>query len=578
MLSSIITGVYRSFPMPVRRQISRLKKSCARLALRMQMKLIRVDVREFVHRAREKNRLYRASEQFERSAEAGRSCDTPSAPPQSSSAAIDSGGSSATLADSSVNWVKPRDLLMPQRFDFAAKHIYARLREKNVNSDWGRSVYAFHLLIWNAFFEDLPRKRSEADFLESFHRIINETRQTTGRGLRSVIPLARNGAPLDGAHRIVAALLLGKLVACAKTDVPPTVVDYDHRFFERRAALAEHTLASEFFDAMALEFCHLLPNIAIAVKFPAANGRDDEVEQILSEHAVIYYRKTVTLENDGPANLMRVLYEDEPWLGTYETDFDGAREKADLCFTRHSPVRFFLLSFEDQEELTRAKTRVRDLFGISNHSMHITDTRDEALRVAKLAFSNPSIRFANARLPKEMPTFCRLLSIYRNALSGVEDADDFCIDGSAVMAAYGIRDCADLDYISHNDQQLNADLGQLISFHNEYGQYYEKKTLDDIIYHHCNHFYLEGIKFASLANVRDWKRARGEPKDQIDIALIDAWVARHPFMLMGGSARLTALRLRNSWNSMFRKMIRVLKKSSLNSARRRIIKSIKGVR
>jgi hypothetical protein len=86
------------------------------------------------------------------------------------------------------------------------------------------------------------------------------------------------------------------------------------------------------------------------------------------------------------------------------------------------------------------------------------------------------------------------------------------------------------------------------------------------------------MKFASLTNVLDWKRARGESKDQVDIALIDAWVAKHPLMQIDTSARLTVLRFRNSWNLMYRKIIRSLKKSSLNTLRWRIIKSIKGTR
>jgi len=495
--------------------------------------------------------------------------------PQSSSTEVGSIETSVRNFDFAIDWVYPRDLLTPKRFDFAAKHIYARLREKNVKSDWGRFVYAFHLSLWNGFFEDSPRKVCEADFLESFHGLINDTRQTPEKGLRSIIPLASNGAPLNGAHRIIAALLHGKQVACVRTETPSTEVDYDQRFFETRAASAENLHASDVLDAMALEFCRILSNIAIAIRFPSTKGHDDEVERILSEHAVIFYRKTVTLENDGPVHLMRTLYEKEPWLGTPETDFDGARSKADLCFNRPGPARFFLLAFKDHAELRRAKERVRELFRVEKHSMHITDTRDEALRVAKLAFSNASIQFVNSRSTMGMPVFNRILSIYRSALALVGDPDDFCVDGSAVLAAYGIRDCADFDYISHEDQRLEISSKAPISSHNEYGEYYEESTLDDIIYRHCNHFYLEGMKFASLAKVRNWKQARGEPKDYNDVALIDAWAARHDPSLANSGARSTLLRLRNSFFFMRKRIIRSLKKSSLNSFRWRIIKSLR---
>jgi hypothetical protein len=452
-----------------------------------------------------------------------------------------------------VEWVEPRTLLTPQRFDFAAKHIYARHREKNVNCDWGRSIYAFHLKVWNGFHEEAPRKDSLADFLDSFHQVIDGTREAPDRGMLSFIPLARNGSPLNGAHRIVSALLLKRSVACVQTSVDPKWVDFGQRFFEARAASAGNLSAHENLDAMALEFCRMLPNVAIAVKFPSAKRGNYKVEQILSEHASVFYRKDVTLVQEGPVHLVRMLYERESWLGSWADNFDGARQKASRCFADAGPARFFLLAFEDREELVRAKERVRKLFGKGKDSMHITDTGEEALRVAKLAFSNPSIRFTNMRSPREMPAFNRFLAEYRQELAGVEDADDFCVDGSAVMAAYGIRDCADLDYISHDDQRLNLAPGASISNHNDYVKFYEKKILDDIVFDHSNHFYLDGMKFATLANLRNWKLSRGEEKDHADVALIDSWVFRHSFALWAANfkarARSKAFQLGSALNA-----------------------------
>lgn len=43
MLPSLIKDIYRNCPAPVRRRLSSLKRSCTRLALRMQLRLIRVD-------------------------------------------------------------------------------------------------------------------------------------------------------------------------------------------------------------------------------------------------------------------------------------------------------------------------------------------------------------------------------------------------------------------------------------------------------------------------------------------------------------------------------------------------------
>jgi hypothetical protein len=272
---------------------------------------------------------------------------------------------------------------------------------------------------------------------------------------------------------------------------------------------------------------------------------------------------------------MRTIYEKEEWLGTYKTDFDGARQKAEWCFARRGPAYFYLLAFKDETDLVKAKKCVRDLFGISNHSMHITDTRDEALRVAKLAFSDNSVRFANLRSRREMANFNHLFSIYRTALSSVEDADDYCIEGSAVMSAYGIRECGDLDFISRGDQLLPQISGAPVESNNAYERYYGAKTLDDIIYDHRNHFWVSGIKFATLANLREWKHARDQVKDHDDIALIDAWCATGPFYVVRANFRLTTRRLRKSFRSAAGKVLRSRVGQPLNWLRKRITKTMK---
>ena len=97
------------------------------------------------------------------------------------------------------------------------------------------------------------------------------------------------------------------------------------------------------------------------------------------------------------------------------------------------------------------------------------------------------------------------------------DSEDFCVDSSAVLAAYGLRDCRDLDFLYYGD---SIDTGMSdVSCHNEEMKYYQH-TKNDIIFNPQNHFYYKGIKFASLEVVRAMKKFRNEKKDQVDIRLI----------------------------------------------------------
>ena len=84
---------------------------------------------------------------------------------------------------------------------------------------------------------------------------------------------------------------------------------------------------------------------------------------------------------------------------------------------------------------------------------------------------------------------------------------------------YGLREGNDLDYL-HNDGEIIGH--NMIHSHNEYshGRYHTNK--DDIIYNPSNHFYYDDIKFASLDVVRQLKEKRGEPKDHVDLELIES--------------------------------------------------------
>ena len=62
----------------------------------------------------------------------------------------------------------------------------------------------------------------------------------------------------------------------------------------------------------------------------------------------------------------------------------------------------------------------------------------------------------------------------------------------------------------------------LIHSHNEYGKNLYVPSYDEIILNPKFHFYSMGVKFISLPVIRNMKSKRNEPKDVIDIQLIDS--------------------------------------------------------
>ena len=97
------------------------------------------------------------------------------------------------------------------------------------------------------------------------------------------------------------------------------------------------------------------------------------------------------------------------------------------------------------------------------------------------------------------------------------DGEDYCVTASSILSLYGLREGNDLDYLTSG----NAILGHSdIHSHNDEIHNYTV-AIDDVLYNPTNHFYFDGIKFAGLNVIRELKNKRKEPKDFVDLELME---------------------------------------------------------
>ncbi|KKL28303.1 hypothetical protein LCGC14_2376500, partial [marine sediment metagenome] len=87
------------------------------------------------------------------------------------------------------------------------------------------------------------------------------------------------------------------------------------------------------------------------------------------------------------------------------------------------------------------------------------------------------------------------------------------ITGSSVLSLYGLRDCKDLDLIYYNNAPVDS--------HNQYLETHYKLTLDNIVNNPLYYLYHNGFKYVSLDVIKNMKVIRNEPKDIIDVQLIE---------------------------------------------------------
>jgi FkbM family methyltransferase len=417
--------------------------------------------------------------------------------------------------------VDPLELVTPARFDLAIKYLYARHRELGVQSSWARELYHAHIRAFSggSCREGDGTKQNIEDYFRAFDSLLDDVKARGFDPARSLVPVAAGHVLIDGAHRAAACLLHRQPVQVLAFDRT------DERF--GFAYFKQQGLDEASADAAALQYCRLRPDTFVVTVFPSAAGREDEVRALLNRHGRLVYAKQVALNRLGARNLICQFYLGESWLGDWRNGFAGANGKMEPCFRGDGPVRVYVLQAAGLDAVRAAKTAIRDLFGLANHSVHINDTHADTVRLAQLFFNANSVHFLNHAKPRHLERFVRHLERYRKWLGADgRDPENFCIDGSAVMAVYGLRDAQDLDVLHYGPADFKPVMPEINS-HNA-DAHHHTTTRDDIIFNPANHFHAFGLKFASIDVIRRMKSKRDEGKDRKDVALIDACCGTAP--------------------------------------------------
>ena len=379
----------------------------------------------------------------------------------------------------------PIDLLTYKRFDIPIKYMYA----SNLSSNFYKNAYKEHLRVWNNFREGTPNKNGFSDFDNAFKSIINNV-------VNEPVPVNSEGHIANGAHRLASALYHQRPINIRNTksnEDYPILADY--RYFAKKG------LSQTIMKRTALEYAKLKPNTHIICLFPIAHTRIQEVMSIISEYCNIFYHSSAQLNSEGQLGLMKEIYLDDGWANE-----EGIRRKGNQCFMGNPNVTFVLVDGKNLETVKEMKKKIRALFNVGNHSVHINDSHEETVRIAKTVFNDNSIHFLNNRKNISFPK-------YKKLMADMKPNDNEVITGSTVLSLYGLRDCKDIDLIYYNNPPADS--------HNQYLETHYKLTLDDIINNPQYHLYYQGFKYVSLNVIKNMKKLRNEPKDIIDVNLIE---------------------------------------------------------
>ena len=294
--------------------------------------------------------------------------------------------------------MKSIDLLRFNRFDVAAKHLYLKNLDSGYQTDFGRHIYSSHIGIWNNFKEyDNPNKNNEQSFIDCFGDIHDSISKVGYKEDLPPVPITEEGFLLNGAHRLASCIKNGCDIRTEVTNDPKAgQIDCTSYFFLQKG------LDYRVCDSIAIEYAKLKENTFIVTVFPVAtkNGNMLEIRDILVGNGCkIIHEKGVVLEGHGPINLMRQLYSGEAWGGNMQNAFSGYCLKAKYCYegSSENPTYAFLVECEEggQEHMLKVKDKIREVYNLGKHSVHINDTHEETVNLARVFFNDNSLHFLN---------------------------------------------------------------------------------------------------------------------------------------------------------------------------------------
>ncbi len=405
------------------------------------------------------------------------------------------------------------NLLTHLRFDLAFKLLYLDMLEKHVS--FSTKAYKEHIRAFSLGKYNEPGNQSKNSierFYEEFKNIYEDIASNGFDSSKTLIPLSKNGTILNGAHRVASAIKTVKNVSCINLDI--ACPNYNYKFFYNRS------VPTEMLDAAAVKFVEYADNIYIACLWPTAQGYDNEIEEVIPN---IVYRKDIALNYNGAHNFISQVYMGEPWLGSVKNNFQGAKGKLVECFKQQGPVRIVAFQADSLDTVLKVKEDIRQLFNVGKHSIHITDTKEEAVNTARLVFNDNSIHFLNYAKPNSFLDFHQKVSEVKSFLLSNKITDDnFILDGSMVLAAYGLRPAKDVDYFVLENTRIVKPLEGFDPHDSELK--FHKKVKNELIYNPANYFHFQNIKFISLQQLYSMKINRAEEKDLNDCRHMQAFI------------------------------------------------------
>lgn len=420
-----------------------------------------------------------------------------------------------------IETISARKLVCAERFDLIAKWIYIDAKEKGIDTSWAKEIYYDNINAFSCgtFLEPgTDEKNTFEKYLKVFENIIEDIKRNGFNKTVSLIPVGKNNTILDGAHRVATAAYYDKDVRIIH--FPELTRQYDYQYFRKLLMLDMHL------GIMAIYYTYIKNNCFMACIWPMADRELlDVAEAKLKKDSRIVYSQDVYLTYQGMRNFMVQIYGHQSWTGSIDNHFEGINLKVDACYKRQYPVKTYLFEASSLEKVIELKKKIRDIFKIENHSIHISDNQLETKTMAQLLYNLNSCEFLNFAEPYKYDYVFKKLFDFKEVIKNKAYKDErFIIDSSAVLEICGVRQARDIDYLT-DYKNIENSFGNDIDNHESQLKYYGC-TVQELLYNPQNYFYFYGIKFVAIKKLMEMKKNRNESKDIKDVKLCKSFLKK----------------------------------------------------
>ena len=416
-----------------------------------------------------------------------------------------------------IETIDPLKLLSPNRLDVMGRYVFARQWAQGWGVGYGAQVYRHTLGSSRAGFVDGDgRKNGFADYLRQFSTLIDDVAINGYDRERGLVPYVGDSV-VDASHRLATALYFRKPIDAVRLEGRPPITD--------ATALLKSGMGSVVTEQLVTEYVRLDNDTFSATFFATRPSDYRQAMKLLDEKAHVIHSKQIPLSEKGRRNINRLLYAHEPWWNE-----ELAERFVDLRFPRGGGINVAFFKVHVGEDPRPIKDHVRKAFK-DTHWVHVNDTHEETVWVAEALLNPNGIEYLNLAPDNRPPTFDRLFRSYEAQIRESGKADCYCIDSGAVLAAFGLRDCNDIDYIVPDLALANLQGPDISSHFDEYANF--PVSADDLIANPAFHFSWKGTKIMALHAVLLFKHLRASEKDLQDQVLILA-AKRQPVPELSG--------------------------------------------